>query len=286
MLTDSPNLFNSLQIEKGWKLKPTKSTSILSAADGAAFETVNPDGAAAVLLVCEHASKHIPASLDNLGLDAQTANSHVAWDPGALAVSKHLSTSLDASLIAATVSRLVYDCNRPPDATGAMPSKSEIFPIAGNLNIPPEEKAARVNEIYVPFTNAIQDEIAARADAGRTTVLVTIHSFTPIYFGEKRKVELGVLHDQDATLADAMLAIPSTMEVQRNQPYGPDDGVTHTLKLHALPNGLLNVMIEIRNDLIATDADQKKIADELSSIISQALDTLRIPAPTTEASHA
>ena len=267
-------------------MKPAISTSILSASDGAAFETVNPDGASVVLLVCEHASKHIPASLDNLGLDAQTANSHVAWDPGALAVAKNLSTTLDASLIAATVSRLVYDCNRPPEAAGAMPTKSEIFPIAGNQNIPPEDKAARVNEIYVPFTNAIQDEIAARTKAGRTTVIVTIHSFTPIYFGEKRKVELGVLHDQDATLAEAMLAIPSTMVVQRNQPYGPDDGVTHTLKLHALPNGLLNVMIEIRNDLIATDADQKKVADELSDMISQALDTLRLSAPTTEATHA
>jgi len=97
---------------------------------------------------------------------------------------------------------------------------------------------------------------------------------------------MGVLHDEDATLADAMLAIPSTMEVQRNQPYGPEDGVTHTLKLHAIPNGLLNVMIEIRNDLIATVADQKKVADELSLVISQALVALRLEAPTTEATHA
>jgi len=267
-------------------LKSAKYTSILSASDGAAFESVNPDGVSAVLLVCEHASKHIPASMDNLGLDLQTANSHVAWDPGAVSVARHLSRTLDASLIAATVSRLVYDCNRPPESTGAMPSKSEIFPIAGNQNISIEEKAARVNEIYVPFTNAISDEIAARNDTGRETVIVTIHSFTPIYFGEKRKVELGFLHDQDSTLADAMLEIPSTMEVQRNQPYGPDDGVTHTLKLHALPNGLLNVMIEIRNDLIATDSDQKKVAEKLALMISKALDTLRLEAPTTEATHA
>lgn len=267
-------------------MEPTKRTPLLSISDGEAFEIVNPGGASAVLLVCEHASKFIPASLENLGLDAQTANSHVAWDPGALSVAKHLSTTLDASLIAATVSRLVYDCNRPPEAAGAMPAKSEIFPIAGNRNIPPGEKTARITEVYVPFTNAIQNAIAARTEAGRTTVIVTIHSFTPIYFGEKRKVELGVLHDQDATLADAMLAIPSTMKVQRNQPYGPDDGVTHTLKLHALPNGLLNVMIEIRNDLIATNGDQKKVAKELSDMISQALDTLRLSTPTTETSHA
>ena len=258
----------------------------MSASDGAAFVTDNPDGASAVLLVCEHASKYIPASLDNLRLDTQTANSHVAWDPGALAVAEHLSASLDATLIAANVSRLVYDCNRPPESAGAMPAKSEIFLIAGNRNISAEEKTARINEIYVPFTNAIQDEISARADTGRTTVLVTIHSFTPIFFGEKRKVELGILHDQDSTLADTILDIPCTMKARRNQPYGPDDGVTHTLKLHALPAGLLNVMIEIRNDLIATGADQKKVAAELSTMITQALDNLRISVEKTEATHA
>lgn len=259
-----------------------KDTSILSATDGAAFKTGNPEGMSDVLLVCEHAAKHIPKNLDNLGLDAKTANSHVAWDPGALAVTRHLSQTLDATMIAATVSRLVYDCNRPPDAAGAMPSKSEIFFIEGNQNLSPDEKSARINEIYVPFTNAISDEIKSRSDTGRATVLVTVHSFTPIYFGEKRIVELGILHDQDSTLADAMLDIPCTMEARRNQPYGPEDGVTHTLKLHALPNGLLNVMIEIRNDLIATDADQKKVAAELSDIISRTINTLTIPGKNSE----
>ena len=276
-----PVQFSSESKEAGLLTQP-KDTSILSATDGAAFETGNPEGKSEVLLVCEHASKHIPESLDNLGLDTKTANSHVAWDPGALAVTRFLSQTLDATMIAATVSRLVYDCNRPPEAAGAMPSKSEVFFIDGNQNLSPDEKSTRVNEIYVPFTNAISDEIKSRSDAGRATVLVTVHSFTPIYFGEKRLVELGILHDQDSTLADVMLNIPCTMEARRNQPYGPEDGVTHTLKLHALPNGLLNVMIEIRNDLITTDADQKKVAAELSSMISQAINTLTIPVENTE----
>jgi predicted N-formylglutamate amidohydrolase len=264
----------------------SNNTSILAAAEGAVYEKGNPDGMSAVLLVCEHASNFIPASLDNLGLDAKTANSHVAWDPGALAVTQLLSLSLDATMITAKVSRLVYDCNRPPDAVGAMPAKSEIFLIDGNQNLSVDEKTARINEIYVPFTNAIKDEIKARSNAGRTTVMATIHSFTPIYFGEKRTVELGILHDKDARMADAMLDIPGPMVTMRNQPYGADDGVTHTLKLHALPNGLLNVMIEIRNDLIATNAGQKKVAAELSDIISQAINTLNVPTGNTEATNA
>lgn len=263
-----------------------KITSLLAASDGAAFTTDNPEGASAVLLVCEHASKNIPSSLNNLSLDEATANSHVAWDPGALAVARHLSNSLDATLISARFSRLVYDCNRPPEAPGAMPAKSEVFVIAGNQNLSEADKAAREVEIYIPFTNAITDTIAARKAAGRGTIMVTIHSFTPTFFGEPRKIGLGILHDTDATLADAMLTQPSTMNMQRNQPYGPEDGVTHTLKLHALPNGLLNVMIEIRNDLIANEADQLKVANELSDMITNALSNLQVPAPKTETSHA
>ncbi len=260
--------------------------TILSTSEGPAFEVHNPEGASEVLLVCEHASKTIPASLNNLDLDRPTSDSHVAWDPGALAVAEHLSAKLDATLIAARYSRLVYDCNRPPEADGAMPAKSEIFFIAGNQNLPAEAKTSRVAEIYVPFTNAIKDRIAARSESGQPTALVTIHSFTPIYFGEMRKVELGILHDSDATLAEAMLRLPSTMNMQCNQPYGPDDGVTHTLKLHALPNGLLNVMIEIRNDLIVTETEQEKVAAELSEMLTKALASLHIPAPKPEASHA
>lgn len=249
---------------------------ILALSDGAPFTTVNLNGSSAVLLVCEHASKYIPKSLNNLDLDDHTANSHVAWDPGALAVSEMLSSSLDAGLIYANISRLVYDCNRPPDATGAMPVQSEIYPIKGNIGLSDKAKAARIAEVYVPFTKAIASQIATRSVAGMPTVIVTIHSFTPVYFGETRGVELGILHDKDAELADAMLALPCDFDVRRNQPYGPEDGVTHTLKIHALEHGLLNVMIEIRNDLVATKAGQITVTNCLSNMITGALDSLEI----------
>lgn len=259
------------------------SYTLLSPEDGAAVATHNPAGKSPVLLVCEHASRRIPASLDGLGLSIETAKSHVAWDPGALAVASMLSETLDATLIAARFSRLVYDCNRPPEAAGATPAKSEIFEIAGNADIPPAQRAARIAEIYEPFCDAVSGTITKRIAQGTPPVIVTIHSFTPVYYGENRTVELGVLHDTDATLAEAMLALPCQMNMQRNQPYGPEDGVTHTLKLHALPDGLLNVMIEVRNDLLTSEADQKTVADGLAAMLTQALDALTLtPA---EAAH-
>ncbi len=262
-------------------------TQLLSAEEGAAVAVTNQEGSSPFLIVCEHASKTIPAGLGGLGLDAGAANSHIAWDPGALAVATELSQILDAPLVEARFSRLAYDCNRPPEAAGAMPEKSEIYDIPGNRNLSPEARARRVRELYEPFSRALTNAITTRVLQGRPPVLVTIHSFTPVYFGEQREVELGILHDEDTTLADAMLANAdkTTMLARRNEPYGAADGVTHTLKLHAIPNGLLNVMIEVRNDLLTTGAEQKKVAAELADMLRAALSSLETT-PVTENSNA
>ncbi|WP_428544797.1 N-formylglutamate amidohydrolase [Profundibacter sp.] len=231
----------------------------------------NAEGNGQVLLVCEHAANRIPTALDNLGLDEATRLNHIAWDPGALAVAQEISHILDARLVASTVSRLVYDCNRPPEAPGAMPKHSEVFDIPGNRNLSNAEKAARVATVYEPFRTLLADTIAT---SPKPPVMVTIHSFTPVYLGEQRDVEIGILHDSDTRLADAMLDLApkhTELNARRNDPYGPDDGVTHTLKLHALPNGLMNVMIEVRNDLIATADQQQAIAKMLAELITGAL---------------
>jgi predicted N-formylglutamate amidohydrolase len=102
-----------------------------------------------------------------------------------------------------------------------------------------------------------------------------MHSFTPVYHGRERAVELGILHDDDSRLADRMLEVAAEAPLyrtERNQPYGPEDGVTHTLILHGLSNGLRNVMIEVRNDLIADDTGQGVMADYLKGLLQQSLD--------------
>jgi len=242
------------------------------------------DGQSPVVLVCEHASLHIPAELNGLGLDEAARRSHAAWDIGALGVAKAMSRRLDAALVASAVSRLAYDCNRPPEAPDAIPAESEVFAIPGNADLTPAERRRRIEAYYEPFRDALAAETARRVDP----VIVTIHSFTPVYHGVARAVEIGVLHDADSRLADAMLDVVKLADakldvadryvVQRNAPYGPEDGVTHTLKLHALPAGRLNVMIEIRNDLIRSEAAQQAMAGTLSAWLATALDRLGISA--------
>lgn len=249
-------------------------TDFLTERDGQPVAVENADGRSPVMLVCEHASLHLPEAVGTLGLSQEALSSHIAWDPGALAVSRLMSKSLDATLIFQRFSRLVYDCNRPPESPAAMRDVSEVFRIPGNENLSTAEKTARTQALYYPFQNRIRDEIAARAGRGQQTVLVTVHSFTPVYFGKQREVEIGILHDADSRLADRMLkAAADTVlyRVERNEPYGPADGVTHTLELHALPNGLLNVMIEVRNDLIEDEIGQGVVADFLTGLLSESL---------------
>lgn len=236
---------------------------------------INPSGAGRVVLACEHASNAIPAELGDLGLDFEARNSHIAWDCGALAVAKVMSAELDAVLVAHRVSRLVYDCNRAPNAIDAIPSLSEYQEIPGNAGLSDAEREARTAQYYTPFCDALSTSIEQRS--GVVPMLITVHSFTPVYKGEAREVEIGILHDSDTRLADEMLkcaADENDRVVMRNMPYGPDDGVTFTLTRHAVSQGLMNVMIEIRNDLVTTEDDQNAIAKLLSGWVREAIVTL------------
>ncbi|MEM9708581.1 MAG: N-formylglutamate amidohydrolase [Pseudomonadota bacterium] len=217
--------------------------------------------------MCEHASSHIPDEFQDLGLSAVDQGRHIAWDPGALETAKQMAIRLDAALIHSTVSRLIYDCNRPPEAEDAIPAISEETKIPGNVGLSDQDKKARLDRFYRPFARRLSQLVDARSE----TVLVTIHSFTPNYRGQARSVEIGILHDDDTRLADALLEVARGYNTQRNAPYGPEDGVLHTLRLHALPHGHLNVMIEIRNDLIATSEQCAKMAATLADWVSAAL---------------
>ena len=234
-----------------------------------AVVTEGLSGPATALVVCEHASAEIPQQFGDLGLSAEARYSHIAWDPGALVLARRLAASLHAPLVYGAVSRLLYDCNRPPQAQDSVPAKSEIHPVPGNTTLSETDRQARADLIYHPFCAAID----AAMDAAQPTALITVHSFTPVYFGKPRAVEIGVLHDTDARLADALLdALTDTpYRVERNQPYGPADGVTHSLKRHALSRGIPNVMLEIRNDLLADETNAADIAARLATALSKAL---------------
>lgn len=242
----------------------------------------NPQAAGRLVLVCEHASNHVPPRWGDLGLTDEQRRAHIAWDIGALGLARGLAQRLDAVLVHAPVSRLVYDCNRAPHMAGAMPARSEVHDIPGNAAIDPTERAARTAAVYLPFHDGLHALLMDRLARGLSPVVVTIHSFTPVYFGKNRAVEFGVIDDADPTLPQAILQAArshTALRVEMNEPYSAQDDVTHTLRVHATPYGLPNAMLEIRNDLIATPQAEAAMAATLAPVIAAAVASLPAPVP-------
>ena len=230
---------------------------------------VNEGASSQVVLVCEHAGRVVPRALGDLGLGEADLSRHIAWDIGAEAVARRLSQKLDATLILQRYTRLAYDCNRPPEHPGAMPEMSELTPIPGNMNLSAADRLARTKALYEPFHAAVR----AVLDAKAAPVFVTIHSFTRHFKGMVRDVELGLLHHADDRLALQLQHLMGErfpgIDTRINEPYGPGDGVAHTLDLHGNSRGITNVMIEIRNDLIAGAEGQAIWAGLLGGLIEE-----------------
>jgi predicted N-formylglutamate amidohydrolase len=236
--------------------------------------TINAGGRSPFVLVCDHASNRIPEGYGNLGLSLVQRLMHVAWDPGALAVSLQLSDLLDAPLVHSTVSRLVVDCNRTLEAVDLISPISERTEIPGNAGLTPEDRHRRIAEFHTPFHNAITSVLDARDAQGLASIFIAIHSFTPVYKDVRRPWPIGVLHGRDAAftarLRDALAADDPALEVGWNQPYAALSGVTYTLEHHGDGRGLTSSMIEIRHDEILEPEGVARWASRLARCLEAA----------------
>jgi len=230
-------------------------------------------GTSPFLLVCDHAGRRIPRRLQNLGLGAADLTRHIAWDIGIAGVGRHLADRLDAALIKQPYSRLVIDCNRPPGSGESIAQESDGTAIPGNLNLSADEAATRVREIFAPYHGAIEKQLDARAKAKRATILISLHSFTPVYGGVGRSWQAGVLYNRYRALADALraqLSAPGDLIVGDNEPYTVDDETDYTIPVHGEKRGIVHVAIEIRQDLIADEAAQVYWAERLAEVLPKA----------------
>ncbi len=237
-----------------------------------AVRVSNPGGASPYVFTCDHASNYMPPEIGTLGLSEEDFQRHIAWDPGALPVATLLAQALDATLIESCVSRLAIDCNRPLDAHNLIPEVSETTAVPGNEGLTTEQRQARIDLAWRPFHNTIAATIEERLAAGRETRLVSVHSYTPVYFGKHRPWHIGIIHDEDDRISAPLLRAlngVAGIKVGANQPYSPADLVYFTLERHARSRGLACAMIEIRNDEIADAAGQRKWAELLGSLLGR-----------------
>ena len=245
--------------------------SLLAPGEPATVVVTNPASDSPVFLVCDHAGRRVPDRLGDLGLPAEEFDRHIAWDIGIAAVSRRIAAALGATLVEQVYSRLVIDCNRPPRVPNSIPETSEATPIPGNRDLSQAERDARRLAIFAPYHDAIDAALAARA--GRPTVLVAMHSFTPVYLGEVRPWQIGTLYGRDDRLARILgrrLEAEGRFVVGDNKPYDVTDETDHTIPVHGERRGLPHVGIEIRQDQIADAAGQAEWADLLIRLLPAA----------------
>ena len=159
-----------------------------------AVTALNEGGASPIVLLCEHASNHIPEAHPGLGLPPRDLERHIAWDIGAADLAREMAHRLDAPLFLSGYSRPLIDCNRPPGAPTSIPTRSEDTDIPGNLGIDARERARREAAYFTPFHATVARLLDRRAAGRRRTVVVGVHSFTPVFLGVARPWLAGVLY--------------------------------------------------------------------------------------------
>ncbi|MDQ0322953.1 putative N-formylglutamate amidohydrolase [Pararhizobium capsulatum DSM 1112] len=222
-----------------------------------AIEVLNEHGASDIVLICEHASNYIPASFDRLGLSPSELDRHIAWDLGASEVARGLSKRLNAICFLGTYSRLLIDLNRPLNSPTSIPQRSEDTEIPGNIAITDADRSTRIARIFEPFQARIAAHLDARAESMRSTMLVAIHSFTPVFLGGGRPWHAGILFERSKDLGAHMitdLALDPELIVGANVPYVIDRMEDYAIPVHGDERGHPAVLVEIRQDLIASEA--------------------------------
>lgn len=253
----------------------SRSLALLSLDDPPPVLIENAEGRGPGVVVCDHGGRAVPARLHGLGLDSAHFDRHIAWDIGALALARHLARRFDMPLVSAAYSRLVVDVNRGEDDPTLIPEISDDVVIPANRNLPPEHAAARLREIFAPYHAAVAAALESRRGLGvAAPVLLSAHSFTPVMRGFQRPWEIGVLWDGDPRVAVPLLeALRSRGDVTvgDNQPYSGRGTLGGTVETHALPRGLPNVLLEVRQDLIADAAGASRWADALGAALAPIL---------------
>lgn len=250
---------------------------LLRADDLPVFTVEQAQGTSAFVLTCDHAGREIPRKLGSLGLSERELSTHVAWDLGVVKLGRQLSARLNAFLILHTYSRLVIDPNRPPSASDSITVLSERTRVAANEGLAPSDARERFEQLVLPYHQRLADELDARETLAQPSILVALHSFTPVYLDEARPWHAGVLYGRDprfGRLVLEQLRRNDAIKVGDNEPYSVSDDSDYTLIVHGEQRGIPHVGIEIRQDLLASDADAQRWAEQLAEVLVAALPLL------------
>lgn len=257
-----------MAMEKGARISAAAEAT--SGGGFAAFELIEGDAKAGLIILCDHASNRLPPAYGDLGLSRSEFSRHIAYDIGAATVTTALARKLGAPAVLSTFSRLLIDANRGEDDPTLVMRLSDGAVVPGNARIDAAERARRIAAYHAPYHRAIGEAIDRAITAGRAPALVSIHSFTPVWRGRPRRWHAGILWDADPRLARPLieaLAADARLVVGDNEPYS-GALVDDCLYRHGTGRGISHALIEIRQDLIADATGAEGWADRLAGILA------------------
>jgi len=253
--------------------------SLLAPDEPQPVTVINEGGRSPFVIVGDHAGKYLPRRLQMLGLQEAECERHIAWDIGAGAVCGLIGDALGAVVIRQNYSRLAIDCNRTPGSETSIVELSELTTVPGNIGLSKDQIEARVREIFQPYHDRIAAELDRRRQAGRAAVLIAVHSFTPVFKAAARPWHVSVLYNRDPRLANILMDLlrcEQGLVVGDNEPYSVSDASDYTIPIHGERRHLPHVLIEIRQDLVADEAGQRRWAGLLARLLPQAYQRLSV----------
>ena len=251
--------------------KRSNDSRLVVSSDIPVFELINAQRNHPLVLVCEHGGQAIPEKLGNLGLSTQVLDRHIAWDIGAAGLTRKIAHILGAPAILQNYSRLVIDCNRPPDQPDSVPETSDQTTIPGNINLSQDARNQRVDEIFTPFHN----KVATLLDQYPRQITLAIHSFTPVLADTHRPWDIGFLFRNEtrtsARLASYLSKSHTALQIGMNEPYNISNDTDWFVPVHGEQRGLPHSLVEVRNDHLLDEAGQQWWAEVLSLAIKNFL---------------
>jgi len=233
-------------------------------------EIINPSGRGGIILLCDHASNHVPEGFFNLGLTDDDLTDHIAWDIGMADITRKMCDLMDIPGVLAPVSRLVIDCNREDDSPTLIPKASDGISIPANNDLTSQAVAARKAAYYDPFHEAADKLVQAHLSEGLVPLIVGMHSYTSVMDNEERPWGAGFLWKDDPRLAQAMIGLierETDLKVGDNEPYSGHT-LYHTMQKHGADHGLPQTTLELRQDLVLG----RGMIDQWAALIADCLD--------------
>jgi len=231
-------------------------------------EIVRAGSSRLAFVTCEHASGALPAPWSLPLEDSWLEGTHWTHDLGAADLARELAAHLSTVAVLANFSRLLADPNRPFDSPDVFRTTAEGRVIAMNRAIDSIDRDRRLI-LWQKYHDTVHRELAESPAA----IVLAAHTFTPNYEGSQREMEIGVLFDGEAALAETLRRglVDAGLHVAMNAPYSGKDGLMYSVDRHARTHGRRAIELELRQDLAVDPRARRRVTEA----VARALDEMR-----------